>query len=186
MTTSVVAKRNIEFLRRRWFLKAKRGKGKPFCCPGAASENPIFLNSRVPRTSQGQSYFSPRPLFLSPAAHNSALTSIDLSNAPAGFARDDSPQSKEKRNRNSTNATRFFRQSWSVKCRGRLPSSSGGSRGRTTDAIPCSNSPSAGRVGNNYGLGLSGNGIAILAGPLLVIFEDAHWSDPTTWSFWVG
>ena len=132
-------------------------------------------------TSDGCVYRTPQGANASSASVASALRntptarftpSSTTSNAPPAF------RATTRCKRNSTNSTCF---SDSHGHRLRTPrSSSKCCRCRTMDAIPCLNSPRGSAGQTTMDALVRQVEILSSSGPLLVIFEDAHWADPTS------
>ena len=171
MTTLVGREEEYEFLRRRW-LKAKDGEGQAVLLSGEAGIGKSHLTVAFTERLKDERFLRVR-CFCSPQHTNSALHPIiDHVERSAGFARDDAPQTKLDK------LDALLRQSWasaedaalfvrmlSLPNDGRYPVLELPPRQRrqtTMDALV--------------------RQVEILssAGPLLVIFEDAHWADPTS------
>ncbi len=171
MTTLVGREEEYEFLRHRW-LKAKEGEGQVALLSGEAGIGKSHLTVAFTDRLKDERFLRIR-CFCSPQHTNSALYPIiDHVERSAGFARDDAPQAKLDK------LDALLRQSWasaedaalfvrmlSLPNDGRYPVLELPPRQRrqtTMDALV--------------------RQVEILssAGPLLVIFEDAHWADPTS------
>jgi class 3 adenylate cyclase/predicted ATPase len=171
MTTLVGREEEYEFLRRRW-LKAKEGEGQVVLLSGEAGIGKSHLTVAFTERLKDERFLRIR-CFCSPQHTNSALHPIiDHVERSAGFARDDTPQTKLDK------LDTLLRQSWasaedaalfvrmlSLPNDGRYPVFELPPRQRrqtTMDALV--------------------RQVEILSsvGPLLVIFEDAHWADPTS------
>jgi class 3 adenylate cyclase/predicted ATPase len=171
MTTLVGREEEYEFLRRRW-LKAKEGEGQVVLLSGEAGIGKSHLTVAFTERLKDERFLRIR-CFCSPQHTNSALHPIiDHVERSAGFARDDTPQTKLDK------LDALLRQSWasaedaalfvrmlSLPNDGRYPLLELPPRQRrqtTMDALV--------------------RQVEILSrtGPLLVIFEDAHWADPTS------
>ena len=171
MTTLVGREEEYELLRRRW-AKAKEGEGQAVLLSGEAGIGKSHLMVAFAERLKGERFLRIR-CFCSPQHTNSALYPIiDHVERSAGFARDDTLQTKLDK------LDALLRQSWfsdedsslfvemlSLPNEGRYPTLELAPRQRrqtTMDALV--------------------RQVEILAnpGPLLIIFEDAHWADPTT------
>ncbi len=171
MTTLVGREEEYEFLRRRW-LKAKEGEGQAVLLSGEAGIGKSHLTVAFTDRLKDERFLRIR-CFCSPQHTNSALHPIiEHVERSAGFAREDAPQTKLDK------LDALLRQSWasaedaalfvrmlSLPNDGRYPVLELPPRQRrqtTMDALV--------------------RQVEILsgAGPLLVIFEDAHWADPTS------
>jgi class 3 adenylate cyclase/predicted ATPase len=171
MTTLVGREKEYEFLRRRW-SKAKEGEGQAVLLSGEAGIGKSHLTVAFTERLKEERFLRVR-CFCSPQHTNSALHPIiEHVERSAGFARDDTPQAKLDK------LDALLRQSWasaedaalfvrmlSLPNDGRYPVLEVPPRQRrqtTMDALV--------------------RQVEILsrAGPLLVIFEDAHWADPTS------
>jgi class 3 adenylate cyclase/predicted ATPase len=171
MTTLVGREEEYEFLRRRW-LKAKEGEGQAVLLSGEAGIGKSHLTVAFTERLTDERFLRIR-CFCSPQHTNSALHPIiDHVERSAGFARDDSPQTKLdkldallRQSWASAEDAALFVQMLSLPNDGRYPVLELPLRQRrqtTMDALV--------------------RQVEILSrsGPLLVIFEDAHWADPTS------
>ena len=171
MTALVGREEEYEFLRRRW-SKAKEGEGQAVLLSGEAGIGKSHLTVAFTERLTGERFLRIR-CFCSPQHTNSALYPIiDHVERSAAFARDDARQTKLDK------LDRVLRQSWSsaedsalfvemlsLPNDGRYPVlelTPQQRRQRTMEALV--------------------RQVEILSNtaPLLVIFEDAHWSDPTS------
>ena len=171
MTTLVGREEEYELLRRRWG-KAKEGEGQAVLLSGEAGIGKSHLMVAFAERLKGERFLRIR-CFCSPQHTNSALYPIiDHVERSAGFARDDTLQTKLDK------LDALLRQSWfsdedfslfvemlSLPNEGRYP---------TLDLAP--------RQRRQTTMDALVRQVEILAnpGPLLIIFEDAHWADPTT------
>jgi class 3 adenylate cyclase/predicted ATPase len=171
MTTLVGREEEYELLRRRW-SKAKEGEGQAVLLTGEAGIGKSHLTVAFTERLKGERFLRMR-CFCSPQHTNSALYPIiDHVERSAGFARDDALQTKLDK------LDRVLRQSWSsaedsalfvemlsLPNDGRYPVlelTPQQRRQRTMDALV--------------------RQVEVLSNtaPVLVVFEDAHWSDPTS------
>jgi class 3 adenylate cyclase/predicted ATPase len=160
-----------ELLRRRW-LKAKGGEGQIVLLSGEAGIGKSHLTVAFAERLHGERFLRIR-CFCSPQHTNSALYPIiNHVERSAGFARDDSPQAKLdkldavlRQSWSSAEDSALFVEMLSLPNDGRYPAADLAPRlrrQRTMDALV--------------------RQVEILSGlgPLLVVFEDAHWADPTS------
>ena len=160
-----------ELLRRRW-SKAKDGEGQTVLLSGEAGIGKSHLTVAFAERLQGERFLRIR-CFCSPQHTNSALYPIiNHVERSAGFARDDSLQTKLdkldatlRQSWSSAEDSALFVEMLSLPNDGRYPVAELTPRlrrQRTMDALV--------------------RQVEILSnlGPLLVIFEDAHWADPTS------
>ena len=171
MTTLVGREEEYELLRRRW-SKAKEGEGQAVLLSGEAGIGKSHLTVAFTERLKGERFLRIR-CFCSPQHTNSALYPIiDHVERSAGFSREDGLQAKLDK------LDALLRQSWSsaedsalfvdmlsLPNDGRYPALELSPRQRrqtTMDALV--------------------RQVEIMSnpGPLLVIFEDAHWADPTS------
>ena len=171
MTALVGREEEYELLRRRW-SKAKEGEGQAVLLSGEAGIGKSHLTVAFTERLKGERYLRIR-CFCSPQHTNSALYPIiDHVERSAAFARDDPRQAKLDK------LDKVLRQSWSsaedsalfvemlsLPSDGRYPVlelTPQQRRQRTMDALV--------------------RQVEILSNtaPVLVVFEDAHWSDPTS------
>ena len=171
MMTLVGREEEYELLRRRW-SKAKEGEGQVVLLSGEAGIGKSHLTVALSERLKGERYLRIR-CFCSPQHTNSALYPIiDHVERSAAFARDDALQTKLDK------LDKVLRQSWSsgedsalfvemlsLPNDGRYPVlelTPQLRRQRTMDALV--------------------RQVEILSNsaPVLVVFEDAHWSDPTS------
>ena len=171
MTALVGREEEYEILRRRW-SKAKEGEGQAVLLSGEAGIGKSHLTVAFTERLKGERFLRIR-CFCSPQHTNSALYPIiDHVERSAAFARDDARQTKLDK------LDRVLRQSWSsaedsalfvemlsLPNDGRYPVlelTPQQRRQRTMEALV--------------------RQVEILSNtaPVLVIFEDAHWSDPTS------
>jgi tetratricopeptide (TPR) repeat protein len=160
-----------ELLRRRW-SKAKDGEGQTVLLSGEAGIGKSHLTVAFAERLRGERFLRIR-CFCSPQHTNSALYPlIDHVERSAGFARDDSLQTKL----NKLDA--LLRQSWSSAEDSALfvemLSLPNDGRYPVGDLAP--------RLRRQRTMDALVRQVEILSGlgPLLVIFEDAHWADPTS------
>ena len=171
MTALVGREEEYELLRRRW-SKAKEGEGQAVLLSGEAGIGKSHLTVAFTERLTDERFLRIR-CFCSPQHTNSALHPIiDHVERSAGFARDDSPQTKLdkldallRQSWASVEDAALFVQMLSLPNDGRYPVLELPLRQRrqtTMDALV--------------------RQVEILSrsGPLLVIFEDAHWADPTS------
>ncbi len=171
MTTLVGREEEYELLRRRW-SKAKEGEGQVVLLSGEAGIGKSHLTVAFTDRLKGERFLRIR-CFCSPQHTNSALHPIiDHVERSAGFARDDTLQTKLdkldallRQSWSSAEDSALFVQMLSLPNDGRYPVLELAPRQRrqtTMDALV--------------------RQVEILSGsgPLLVIFEDAHWADPTS------
>jgi class 3 adenylate cyclase/predicted ATPase len=171
MTTLVGREEEYELLRRRW-SKAKEGEGQAVLLSGEAGIGKSHLTVAFTERLKGERFLRIR-CFCSPQHTNSALYPvIDHVERSAGFARDDTLQTKLdkldvvlRQSWSSAEDSALFVEMLSLRNDGRYPVLELAPRQRrqaTMDALV--------------------RQVEILSrqGPLLVIFEDAHWSDPTS------
>jgi predicted ATPase/class 3 adenylate cyclase len=171
MTALVGREEEYELLRRRW-SKAKEGEGQVILLSGEAGIGKSHLTVAFTDRLKGERFLRIR-CFCSPQHTNSALHPIiDHVERSAGFTRDDTLQSKLDK------LDALLRQSWysvedstlfvrmlSLPNDGRYPVLELAPRQRrqtTMDAL------------------VRQVEILSISAPLLVIFEDAHWADPTS------
>jgi class 3 adenylate cyclase/predicted ATPase len=171
MTTLVGREEEYELLRRRW-SKAKEGEGQAVLLSGEAGIGKSHLTVAFTERLKGERFLRIR-CFCSPQHTNSALYPIiDHVERSAGFSRDDALQAKLDK------LDALLRQSWSsaedsalfvdllsLPNDGRYPVLELAPRQRrqtTMDAL------------------VRQVDIMSSSGPLLMIFEDAHWADPTS------
>jgi class 3 adenylate cyclase/predicted ATPase len=171
MTTLVGREEEYELLRRRW-SKAKEGEGQAVLLSGEAGIGKSHLAVAFAERLRGERYLRVR-CFCSPQHTNSALHPIiDHVERSAAFARDDAlPEKLDK-------LDALLRQSWasaedsalfvemlSLPNDGRYPVLELAPRARrqkTMDAL------------------IRQVEVLSSSAPVLVVFEDAHWSDPTS------
>jgi class 3 adenylate cyclase/tetratricopeptide (TPR) repeat protein len=160
-----------ELLRRRW-LKAKGGEGQTVLLSGEAGIGKSHLTVAFSERLKGERFLRIR-CFCSPQHTNSALYPlIDHVERSAGFAREDSLQTKL----NKLDA--LLRQSWSSAEDSALfvemLSLPNDGRYPVADLAP--------RLRRQRTMDALVQQVEILSGlgPVLVIFEDAHWADPTS------
>jgi predicted ATPase len=171
MTTLVGREEEYELLRRRW-AKAKEGEGQSVLLSGEAGIGKSHLTVAFAERLKGERFLRIR-CFCSPQHTNSALYPIiDHVERSAGFARDDTLQTKLdkldallRQSWSSAEDSSLFVEMLSLPNDGRYPVLDLAPRQRrqtTMDALV--------------------RQVEILSslGPLLIIFEDAHWADPTT------
>jgi class 3 adenylate cyclase/predicted ATPase len=160
-----------ELLRRRW-SKAKDGEGQTVLLSGEAGIGKSHLTVAFAERLQGERFLRIR-CFCSPQHTNSALYPIiNHVERSAGFARDDSLQTKLdkldvilRQSWSSAEDAALFVEMLSLPNDGRYPVAELPPRlrrQRTMDALV--------------------RQVEIISnlGPLLIIFEDAHWADPTS------
>ena len=170
LTALVGREEELELLLRRW-SRAKSGEGQVVLLSGEAgigkSRLTAALLERVAsRTSYTLAYFC------SPQHTDSAFYPIILQmERAAGLAHDDTPKAKL----DKLDAL-LAQSSTSVKMRHSLPICS---RCRTTDAIPRSTGTAERRQRTLEAL-VSQVEAFSRQNPVLMIFEDAHWTDPTS------
>jgi class 3 adenylate cyclase/predicted ATPase len=171
MTTLVGREEEYEFLRRRW-LKAKEGEGQVVLLSGEAGIGKSHLTVAFTERLEDERFLRVR-CFCSPQHTNSALHPIiDHVERSAGFARDDAPQTKLDK------LDALLRQSWAsaedAALFVRMLSLPNDGRYPLLDLPP--------RQRRQTTMDALVRQVEILsnAGPLLVIFEDAHWADPTS------
>jgi class 3 adenylate cyclase/predicted ATPase len=171
MTTLVGREEEYELLRRRW-AKAKEGEGQAVLLSGEAGIGKSHLTVAFAERLKGERFLRIR-CFCSPQHTNSALYPIiDHVERSAGFARDDALQTKLdkldallRHSWSSGEDSSLFVEMLSLPNDGRYPVLELAPRQRrqaTMDALVRQVEIMSGQ------------------GPLLVIFEDAHWADPTT------
>jgi predicted ATPase/class 3 adenylate cyclase len=171
MTTLVGREEEYELLRRRW-SKAKDGEGQVVLLSGEAGIGKSHLTVAFSERLKGERYLRVR-LFCSPQHTNSALYPIiDHVERSAAFTRDDLLQAKLdkldallRQSWSSPEDSALFVEMLSLPNDGRYPLlefAPRQRRQRTMDALI--------------------RQVEILASsaPVLVIFEDAHWADPTS------
>ena len=171
MTALVGREEEYELLRRRWG-KAKDGEGQAVLLSGEAGIGKSHLTVAFAERLKGERFLRIR-CFCSPQHTNSALYPIiDHVERSAGFARDDTLQTKLEKldallhqSWSSAEDSSLFAEMLLLPHEGRYPTLDLASRQRrqaTMDALV--------------------RQVEILSnlGPLLIIFEDAHWADPTT------
>jgi predicted ATPase len=171
MTTLVGREEEYELLRRRW-SKAKEGEGQVVLLSGEAGIGKSHLTVAFTDRLKGERFLRIR-CFCSPQQTNSALHPIiDHVERSAGFARDDALQTKLdkldvvlRQSWSSAEDSALFVEMLSLLNDGRYPMLELAPRlrrQRTMDALV--------------------RQVEILSssGPLLVIFEDGHWADPTS------
>ena len=171
MTTLVGREEEYELLRRRW-SKAKEGEGQVVLLSGEAGIGKSHLTVAFAERLQGERFLRIR-CFCSPQHTNSALHPIiDHVERSAAFARDDPLQTKLdkldallRQSWSSAEDSALFVEMLSLPNDGRYPVlelTPRQRRQRTMDALV--------------------RQVEILSsfGPLLVVFEDAHWADPTS------
>jgi class 3 adenylate cyclase/predicted ATPase len=171
MTTLVGREEEYELLRRRWG-KAKEGEGQAVLLSGEAGIGKSHLTVAFAERLKGERFLRIR-CFCSPQHTNSALYPIiDHVERSAGFARDDTLQTKLDK------LDVLLRQSWSSAEDSSLfvemLSLPGDERYPVLELAP--------RQRRQTTMDALVRQVEILSslGPLLVIFEDAHWADPTT------
>ena len=170
-TTLVGREEEYELLRRRW-AKAKEGEGQAVLLSGEAGIGKSHLTVAFAERLKGERFLRIR-CFCSPQHTNSALYPIiDHVERSAGFARDDTLQTKLdkldallRQSWSSAEDSALFVEMLSLPNDGRYPVlelAPRQRRQRTMDALV--------------------RQVEILSdlGPLLIIFEDAHWADPTS------
>jgi class 3 adenylate cyclase/predicted ATPase len=171
MTTLVGREEEYELLRHRW-SKAKEGEGQVVLLSGEAGIGKSHLTVALSERLRGESYIRVR-CFCSPQQTNSALhPNIGQMERAAAFARDDALQAKLDKldallRQTSTSAedSALFVEMLSLANDGRYPVlefTPQQRRQRTMDAL-------IGQVG-----------ILSSSAPVLVVFEDVHWADPTS------
>jgi class 3 adenylate cyclase/predicted ATPase len=171
MTTLVGREEEYELLRRRW-SKAKEGEGQAVLLSGEAGIGKSHLTVAFTERLRGESYIRVR-CFCSPQHTNSALhPNIGQMERAAAFARDDALQAKLDKldtllRQTSTSAedAALFVAMLSLPNDGRyrvLELTPRQRRQKTMDAL----------IGQ----------VEVLSGsaPVLVVFEDVHWADPTS------
>jgi class 3 adenylate cyclase/predicted ATPase len=171
MTALVGREEEYELLRRRW-AKAKEGEGQAVLLSGEAGIGKSHLMVAFAERLKGERFLRIR-CFCSPQHTNSALYPIiDHVERSAGFARDDTLQTKLdkldallRQSWSSAEDSSLFVEMLSLPGDGRYPALELAPRQRrqaTMDALV--------------------RQVEILSniGPLLIVFEDAHWADPTT------
>ena len=171
MTTLVGREEEYELLRRRWG-KAKEGEGQAVLLSGEAGIGKSHLMVAFAERLKGERFLRIR-CFCSPQHTNSALYPIiDHVERSAGFGRDDTLQTKLdkldallRQSWSSDEDSSLFVEMLSLPTEGRYP---------TFDLAP--------RQRRQTTMDALVRQVEILAnpGPLLIIFEDAHWADPTT------
>jgi class 3 adenylate cyclase/predicted ATPase len=171
MTTSVGREEEYEFLRRRW-LKAKEGEGQAVLLSGEAGIGKSHLTVAFTERLKDERFLRVR-CFCSPQHTNSALHPIiDHVERSAGFARDDAPQTKLDK------LDALLRQSWAsaedAALFVRMLSLPNDGR------YPVLELPPQQRRQTTMDALVRQVEILSRAGPLLVVFEDAHWADPTS------
>ncbi len=171
MTTLVGREEEYELLRRRW-AKAKEGEGQAVLLSGEAGIGKSHLTVAFAERLKGERFLRIR-CFCSPQHTNSALYPIiDHVERSAGFARDDTLQTKLdkldallRQSWSSAEDSSLFVEMLSLPSDGRYPVLELAPRQRrqaTMDAL------------------VRQVEIVSNLGPLLIVFEDAHWGDPTT------
>ncbi len=171
MTTLVGREEEYELLRRRW-SKAKEGEGQAVLLSGEAGIGKSHLTVAFTERLKGERFLRIR-CFCSPQHTNSALYPIiDHVERSAGFSRDDALQAKLdkldvllRQSWSSAEDSALFADMLSLPHDGRYPVVELAPRQRrqtTMDAL------------------VRQVDIMSSSGPLLVIFEDAHWADPTS------
>jgi predicted ATPase/class 3 adenylate cyclase len=171
MPALVGREEEYDLLRRRW-SKAKDGEGQVILLSGEAGIGKSHLTIAFTHRLKGERFLRIR-CFCSPQHTDSALYPIiDHVERSAGFARDDTPQTKLdkldallRQSWHSAEDSALFVQMLSLPNDGRYPELELAPRQRrqtTMDALV--------------------RQVEILSGsgPLLVVFEDAHWADPTS------
>jgi predicted ATPase len=171
MTTLVGREEEYELLRRRW-SRAKEGEGQAVLLSGEAGIGKSHLTVAFTERLKGERFLRIR-CFCSPQHTNSALYPIiDHVERSAGFSRDDALQTKLdkldallRHSWSSAEDSALFVDMLSLPNDGRYPALDLAPRQRrqtTMDALV--------------------RQVEIMSsqGPLLVIFEDAHWADPTS------
>ena len=171
MTTFVGREDEHEFVLRRW-LKARQGQGQTVLLSGEAGVGKSRLALTFSERLKGERYLRIH-CFCSPQHTNSALHPIiDHVERSAAFARDDPLETKLdkldtllRQSWSSAEDSALFVEMLSLPNDGRYPALELAPRlrrQRTMDALV--------------------RQVEILSssGPLLVIFEDAHWADPTS------
>ena len=171
MTTLVGREEEYELLRRRW-SKAKDGEGQAVLLSGEAGIGKSHLTVAFTQRLKGDRFLRIR-CFCSPQHTNSALYPIiDHVERSAAFARDDALQTKLdkldavlRQSWSSAEDSALFVEMVSLPNDGRYPVlelTPQQRRQRTMDALV--------------------RQVEILSrsAPLLVVFEDAHWADPTS------
>jgi len=171
MTTFVGREDEHEFVLRRW-LKARQGQGQTVLLSGEAGVGKSRLALAFSERLKGERYLRIH-CFCSPQHTNSALHPIiDHVERSAAFARDDPLETKLdkldtllRQSWSSAEDSALFVEMLSLPNDGRYPALELAPRlrrQRTMDALV--------------------RQVEILSssGPLLVIFEDAHWADPTS------
>jgi class 3 adenylate cyclase/predicted ATPase len=171
MTTLVGREEEYELMRRRW-AKAKEGEGQAVLLSGEAGIGKSHLTVAFAERLKGERFLRIR-CFCSPQHTNSALYPIiDHVERSAGFARDDTLQTKLDK------LDALLRQSWSSAEDSSLfvemLSLPGDGRYPVLELAP--------RQRRQTTMDALVRQVEILSnsGPLLIIFEDAHWADPTT------
>src|SRR3984957_2292184 len=160
-----------ELLRRRW-SKAKDGEGQTVLLSGEAGIGKSHLTVAFAERLHGERFLRIR-CFCSPQHTNSALYPlIDHVERSAGFAREDSLQTKLdklgvllRESWSSAEDSALFVEMLSLPNDGRYP---------VPDLVP--------RLRRQRTMEALVRQVEILSGlgPLLVVFEDAHWADPTS------
>ncbi len=171
MATLVGREEEYELLRRRW-SKAKEGEGQAVLLSGEAGIGKSHLTVALAERLRGESYIRVR-CFCSPQHTNSAFyPNIGQMERAAAFARDDPLQEKLDKldtllRQTSTSAedSALFVEMLSLPNDGRYPVLELNPRQRrhkTMDAL------------------IRQVEILSSSAPVLVVFEDAHWADPTS------
>ncbi len=171
MTTLVGREEEYELLRRRW-SKAKDGEGQVVLLSGEAGIGKSHLTVAFAERLKGERYLRVR-FFCSPQHTNSALYPIiDHVERSAAFARDDPLQAKLdkldallRQSWSSAEDSALFVEMLSLPNDGRYPVldlAPRQRRQRTMDAL------------------IRQVEILSSSAPVLVVFEDAHWADPTS------
>ena len=171
MTTLVGREEEYEVLRRRW-SKAKEGEGQVVLLSGEAGIGKSHLTVALSERLKGERYIRVR-CFCSPQHTNSALhPSIGQMERAAAFAGDDALQAKLdkldallRQTSTSPEDSALFVAMLSLPNDGRYPAlelSPRQRRQKTMDAL----------IGQVEVLSSSA--------PVLVVFEDVHWADPTS------
>jgi class 3 adenylate cyclase/predicted ATPase len=171
MTTLVGREEEYEFLRRRW-SKAKEGEGQAVLLSGEAGIGKSHLTVALSERLRGESHIRLR-CFCSPQHTNSAFhPNIGQMERAAAFARDDTLQAKLDKldtllRQTSTSAedSALFVDMLSLPNDGRYPVldlTPRQRRQRTMDAL------------------IRQTELLSSSAPVLVVFEDVHWGDPTS------
>ena len=165
----------LELLLRRW-SRAKSGEGQVVLAFWRSGDRQVTARCRAAGTACSRAAHAPARYFCSPQHTDSALYPvIGQMMRAAGFAHDDSPQAKADKldallaqSSTSSQDAALFAEMLSLPNDGRYP--------------PVEVEPQLRRQKTLEALGLQVEGLARI-NPVLMIFEDAHWTDPTSLEF---